>query len=64
MRPGLRFFAVVRFAVFLRTGFMLALPRVALFLRAGVRFFGLAIALSFKAGPAIGVHLTPDYGVR
>ena len=47
MRPGLRFFAVVRFAVFLRTGFMLALPRVALFLRAGARFFGLAIAIPF-----------------
>ena len=41
------FFAVARFAAFLRAGLTLALPRFALFLRARVRFFGLAIAIPF-----------------
>jgi len=39
-------FGFVRFAVFLRAGLALALPRLELFLRVATRFFALAIAVS------------------
>ena len=42
-------FGFVRFAVFLRAGLALALPRLELFLRVATRFFALAIAVSCEA---------------